>query len=94
MEDTILTLHPDVAKQGVHINRGKYEVVRDAILKSLRLHGALTFASLGEHVADMLQDTFEGSVMWYFTTVKLDLEACGEIRRIPKSQPQMIELAH
>jgi hypothetical protein len=92
MEDTILTLHPDVAKQGVRIHRDKYETVRSAILELLRIHGPLTFTGLGDRVADALHSTFDGSVTWYYTTVKLDLEARGEIRRVPKSQPQMIEL--
>ncbi len=39
-----------------------------------------------------MQDSFDGSVMWYYTTVKLDLEARGEIRRVPGSRPQLIEV--
>ncbi len=39
-----------------------------------------------------LGDHFDGSVKWYFAAVKLDLEARGEIRRVLKSLPRMIEL--
>jgi hypothetical protein len=35
---------------------------------------------------------FEGSVMWYVTTVKLDLEARGNIKRVPNSRPQLVKL--
>jgi hypothetical protein len=36
--------------------------------------------------------SFNGSVMWYVTTVKLDLEARGEIKRVPNSRPQLVKL--
>jgi len=29
--------------------------------------------------------------MWYYITVKLDLEERGEIRRVPGSRPELIE---
>jgi hypothetical protein len=35
---------------------------------------------------------FEGSVMWYVTTVKLDLEARGDVKRVPNSRPQIVKL--
>ena len=89
----VLTLHPDPTKQGVRIEREKYEAVRSAILTFLRARGALTFTELGNLVEDALLPTFEGSIMWYYTTVKLDLEARGEIRRVPRSSPQELELA-
>lgn len=91
-DDTILTLHPDPSKQGVRISREKYEVVRAAILRLLRVHGSQTFTSLGNLVEETLQPNFDGSVMWYYTTIKLDMEARGELRRVPKSSPQKIEL--
>jgi hypothetical protein len=36
---------------------------------------------------------FEGSVTWYVTTVKLDMEARGEIKRVTNSRPQLVKLA-
>jgi hypothetical protein len=93
MEETILALNPDSSKQGVQISKAKYDVVRTAILDALKLYGPMTFTELGKAVEDGLRGNFDGSVMWYFTTVKLDLEARGEIRRVPKSSPQCIELA-
>jgi len=35
---------------------------------------------------------FEGSVTWYVTTVKLDLEARGVVKRVPHSRPQLVKL--
>ncbi|MBE0681491.1 MAG: hypothetical protein IH589_06220 [Anaerolineales bacterium] len=88
----VLTINPDPTKQGVRIEKAKYEVVRKAILENLRASGPMTFSQLGALVVEQLQPTFDGSVMWYFTTVKLDMEARGELRRVPKSTPQLIEL--
>jgi hypothetical protein len=86
-----LTLHPDSKKQGVRIEKAKYDAMRDAILENLRRHGAMTFTQLGAILEDYMQGNFDGSVSWYYTTVKLDLEARGEIRRVPGSRPQLIE---
>jgi hypothetical protein len=47
---------------------------------------------LGNLVEEQLLKNFDGSVMWYYTTVKLDMEARGEIRRTPSSEPELIEL--
>jgi hypothetical protein len=93
MEKTILALHPDPTKQGVPIEKNKYEAVRSAIIATLKSNGSMSFTDLGNMVEDRLRKNFEGSILWYYTTVKLDLEARKEIRRVPKTSPQMIELA-
>ena len=92
-DDLFLTVHPEPAKQGVSIEKQKYAVMRAAILRNLRTQGPVTFTQLAALVEADLQDTFSGSIMWYFTTVKVDLEARGEIRRLPNSRPQVIEIA-
>ena len=92
MDETILTLHPNASKQGVQIEKAKYVVMRDAILENLKRDGSMTFTELAALIEDQLQGSFDGSVMWYFTTVKLDLEAHGDLRRVPASKPQRIEL--
>lgn len=91
MEERIMTLHPE-GKQGVNINRKKYDIVRQSILTHLRAHGEMTFTELTENVRRKLEGSFEGSINWYVTTVKLDLEAREEIERIPKSSPQRLRL--
>ena len=92
MKDTIRTLHPE-KKQGVSISREKYEIIRTAILSTLRAQKEITFMNLSRAVEKQVNGNFEGSVTWYVTTVKLDMEARGEIKRVPKSRPQLVKLA-
>ncbi len=92
MKDLVRTLHPE-KKKGVNINREKYEIIRKAIFAVLRANKEMTFMSLSRAVEKQLGNKFEGSVMWYVTTVKLDLEARGEVKRVPKSRPQLVKLA-
>ena len=91
MAELFLAVHPDPDKQGVRIEKAKYDLMREAILENLQRHGAMTFSQLGALIEDFMQGNFDGSVMWYYTTVKSDLEARGEIQRVPGSRPQLIE---
>jgi len=91
MKDTVKTLHPD-KKQGVNINREKYEIIRKLILSTLRTQKEITFMNLSRAVEKEVNGNFEGSVMWYVTTVKLDLEARGQVKRVPNSRPQLVKL--
>lgn len=90
-DDTILTTHPDPAKRGVRINRAKYDTVKAAILEALDAHGELTFYGLIPQVEALIGATFDGSVGWYVTTVKLDLQARGIITA--QGSPQIIRRA-
>ena len=92
MRDMVRTLHPQ-KKQGVNISRQKYETIREAILCVLKTEKEITFMKLSRAVEKEVNGNFEGSVMWYVTTVKLDMEARGEIKRVPKSRPQLVKLA-
>ncbi|MCI0551839.1 MAG: hypothetical protein L0287_12865 [Anaerolineae bacterium] len=91
MKDSIRTLHPE-KKKGVNISKEKYEVIRKAIIATLRTNKEMTFMALSRAVEKQLDNKFEGSVMWYVTTVKLDLEARGEIKRVPNSRPQLVRI--
>ena len=93
MRDTIRTLHPD-KKQGVNISREKYETIRNAILCVLQAQQQkeMTFMKLSRAVEKEVNGNFDGSVMWYVTTVKLDMEARGEIKRVQNSRPQLVKL--
>jgi hypothetical protein len=53
----------------------------------------ITFMNLSRAVEKEINGDFEGSVMWYVTTVKLDLEARGVVKRVPNSRPQLVKLA-
>jgi len=87
----IRTLHPE-KKQGVNISKEKYEIIRKAILSTLQEHREITFMNLSRAVEKEVNGNFEGSVTWYVTTVKLDLEARGEVKRVPNSRPQLVKL--
>ena len=91
MKDLIRTLHPQ-KKQGVNISREKYEIIRKAILSVLRQQKEMPFMKLSRAVEKEVRGNFEGSVMWYVTTVKLDLEARGDVKRVPNSRPQLLKL--
>ena len=91
-EQKILTLHPEEGKRGVNISRAKYEMVRQAILKAVRSQGSITFKGLVSLVEYKLRNRFEGSISWYVTTVKLDLEARGEIERVDERGEQTLRL--
>ncbi len=92
--DRIETLHPDPAKAGVRIERWKYDAVREAILDALpRKTPGLPFKELSGRVRSALsaEDLSKmGSVSWYTVTVKLDLEARGEIARVDGARPQRL----
>ena len=86
MTEKIKTLHPQ-GKSGVSINKEKYDAVYATILEAIRDQGDITFAELTEAVGNKLEGNFDGSIGWYVTTVKLDMEARNVIERIPKQQP-------
>lgn len=92
MQERILTQHPE-KKKGVNIRRDKYDQMRRAIEAVLHAEGPQTFQSLNEKVHQKLAGNFDGSISWYFTTIKLDLEARGVVVCERKSgQPQTIRL--
>ena len=91
MKETIRTLHPE-KKQGVNISTEKHKIIRKAILSILCAQKEMTFMKLTRAVEKEVDGKFEGSVTWYVTTVKLDLEARGEVKRVPHSRPQLIKL--
>ena len=92
MKDEIRTLHPE-KKQGVNISKEKYDIIRNAILCVLQTQKEITFMNLSRAVEKEVNGKFDGSVIWYVTTVKLDMEARGEIKRVPSSRPQLVKLA-
>jgi len=91
LSEKILTLHPQ-GKQGVNIDKAKYDTMHNAIIVALGDQSELTFTELNNAVGAKLEGTFDGSIGWYFTTMKLDLEARGVIERVPGSRPQRLRL--
>ena len=92
MKDKILTLHPE-GKKGVNISIKKYETIKNYIVQNLKSKGTITYQQLNQEAITELTPTFDGKVGWYLVTVKLDLEARGIIKRIPKTSPHQIKLA-
>ena len=92
-DERILTLHPE-GKQGVRIDRRKYEGMKRAILKvTPRRAPGVRFTELRQLVRAHLPETVytpDVSISWYLTTVKLDLEARRLIARVPGSGPQRL----
>lgn len=91
MQERFQTLHPQ-GKQGVNIDKARYELIRQAILDSIAAEGEMPFASLAQEVAMRLTEPFDGSIGWYTITVKLDLEARGQIERVPGKSPQVLRI--
>jgi len=91
LEDKVLALHPQ-GKRSVHISREKYEVIRNAILRSLKDGSEKTHLELYAATRKLLPRNFEGSPMWYFETVKLDLEARGLIERKTSLEPNRYQM--
>lgn len=90
-EEKILTLHPQ-RKNGVYILKRRYDVIKDYILDIIRNQPNITFSDLADQAHNDLQGSFDGKVVWYITTVKLDLEARGLVRRVPKTSPHQLTL--
>jgi hypothetical protein len=92
VEEKILAKHPQPDKQGVRISKEKYELIRKTILDTLHANEGITFTELTEAVKGKLEGTFDGSIAWYVTTVKLDLEARNVIERVPETKPQQLRV--
>lgn len=90
-DEKILTLHPQ-GKAGVNISLNKYEQVKHYIIKTLNENGEITFEKLTSLAVNELAPVFEGKILWYLVTVKLDLEARAIIERIPKTSPHRLRL--
>jgi len=89
MREKILTLHPQ-GKHGVNIDKARYDAFRAAILAVLDEQGEIGFGGLVDAVAARMGPQFDGSPAWFTVSVKLDLEARGEIERVPGAKPQRI----
>ncbi|NTW43035.1 MAG: hypothetical protein HGB14_01070 [Anaerolineaceae bacterium] len=88
----ILTLHPQ-GKHGVNIDQEKYDLIKSSIIEILKTNKEISFGEMIQIIESSLAGKFDGSISWYVVSVKLDLEARGIIRRIPKSSPQIITLS-
>jgi hypothetical protein len=76
-------------KSGAYVTREKYESVRQAMLEILPKEGeGLTLEEIVAEIETRVPaELFPKGVTWYTVTVKLDLEARGMVKRIPKTSP-------
>jgi hypothetical protein len=93
VSERIMTLHPS-GKRGSNITKARYDVVAQKIVKSIAAAGVLPFKDLAAQVEARLSAQLDGAIGWYTTTVKLDLEARGVIKRVSGSSPQQLRLRH
>lgn len=93
-DERFMCLNPDPTKPGTRIDRKKFDQMREAILRIVATgEGGVYFKDLSGAVESYLgpeKIQALGSVGWYTTVVKLDLEARAEIERVPDCSPQKI----
>jgi len=91
--ERVMTLHP-AGKQGVNVERAKYEEMRRALLAVIpKGETGVAFGELAGLVEGRLDEGVFGTgtkVMWWVTTVKQDLEARGEIEQVAGVKPQRL----
>lgn len=92
MKECGTTLLSTPVLQVMCLDRAKYEIVRNSILKNLYVYGPLTHEQLGLLVEDHLKLKLDDSAAWHYITVEQDLETRGEIRRVSNSNPELIEV--
>ena len=96
-DDVRVVCHtPTPGKKPTRIHRWKYDLLRRIILDILADNGdSVQFRSLPSLIEERLspeQRASLGSVSWYTTTVKLDMEVKGDIERVPRITPQLLRL--
>jgi hypothetical protein len=91
-EEKIMTLHP-TGKSGVNILKRRYDVIKDFIINTIQEHGEISYEEINDMGVEKLTKTFDGKVVWYIVTVKLDLEARDIIERIPKTSPHKLKMS-
>ncbi len=86
---------PAKDRDGVtNIPTWKFDLVRDALLKTLRA-GDVPFSELSRKVGTHLSADEKkrlGSLGWHVTCVKLELEVRGEVARRKGASPQIVTL--
>ena len=93
-QPTVQTRSISAGPGAARMSARRYKDVRAAILKVVPASArGIAFNDLPAAVAKVIPKEFDGSVSWYATTVKLDLEARGLIERILGASPQRLRRA-
>jgi len=93
MSDRVQLSHPDPEKSMPTLEREVYEAFRNAILKAVPAdEEGIPFQELpaAAEAADPAITDMVNSVGWHVTTIKLHMEAIGDIERVPKASPQRL----
>lgn len=94
MSDEKVQLRRPDGKPGPRIDKNRYTVIRAILLDIIPNNPTgVPFVGLADKVSKALPHTpsiDSGSVGWLTTHIKLDLEARGEIERVPDSSPQRL----
>jgi len=92
--DKVVCRTPTPGKKPTRIARAKFDALRRAILAVVPSKGeGVLFTDLTGLVEPKLAPEVRagiGSLMWYVTVVKLEMEVRGEIRRVPDAVPQRL----
>ena len=95
-EDMVRCETPTPGKMPTRIAKWKYDLVRTTIQAVVPSDDqGVEFSQLPQLVESQISaDDLErlGSVSWYTTTVKLDMEVRGLIERVPGSKPQRLRI--
>ena len=90
-DDRVVCRTPTPGKQPTRIERWKYDLVRAAILAAVPPgNEGVAARALPDAVRERLSaDELErlGSVGWYTTSVRLELEVAGELQRVAGRRP-------
>ena len=95
MEQKIQLEHP-AGKKAVKMDKGKYDVLSQAILNYLTKAGESTHTDIFQALTDDFARNnilFEGSLEWNMEWVKLDLEAKKKIKRSTGKSPITFAIA-
>lgn len=92
MSRYITTSHPFEGQQGKTVEKVKYGQVKRAIITVLGTHKEVCFMKLIEDVRVILVDSFDGSISWHVSAVKLDLEANEKLVCVRAGDGQHISL--
>ncbi len=93
MEAKIQLHNSERDKSSANINQAKYDTIQAAIMEVLRHHKQLTYMDLASKVEQKLAGKFDGSIRWYVTAVKLDLESRHVIERVKDKRRELVQLA-
>ncbi|MBK7453128.1 MAG: hypothetical protein IPJ46_05275 [Anaerolineales bacterium] len=91
MKGSVTTRVTALSAQVSCVDKAKYEVVRNSILKNLYAYGPLTHEQLGRLVETHLKFKLNDLAAWYYIMVEQDLEQHGEIR-MSDPERQLIEV--